>query len=53
VFFAVMEVLFGIIVSGCFGYLITEVNQLQSQVNQFQREMYEFKILLNKISRLE
>lgn len=44
-----MEVLFGIIASGCLGYLITELNTVQSDVKLISKEIFEMKLTLEKI----
>jgi len=43
-----MEVLLGIIASGCLGYLITEMNTMQSDIKKINQDIFEIKCLIHK-----
>lgn len=44
----IMEVLFGIVLSGCFGFLVTEMNTMQSDLKKINQDIYEIKCLIHK-----
>ncbi len=41
-----MELVFGIVASGCLGYLVTEINSLQSEVKELREAIIWIKVKL-------